>query len=33
MHNVFKPIAIILVGSAIICGLAVGIAIPLGLIL
>lgn len=33
MKSVFKPIAAILVGCAIIGGIAVGIAIPLGLIL
>ena len=33
MKNVLKPIAIILVGCAIIGGIALGIAIPLGFVL
>lgn len=33
MHNVFKPIAIILVGSAILCGVGLAIAVPLGFVL
>ena len=33
MQLIFKPIAIVLVGCAIIGGIAVGLAIPLGLFL
>lgn len=33
MQNVFKPIAVILVGCAILCGIGLAIAVPLGFVL